>query len=761
MTKLLKNSKSAFAFVMAFAIIAVSLFTGIAINADAATSKTVIYYDGGAGVEPTEKDSDGNILIKTANHLRWLAEKGGADTAGKTYKVDDSIGTIVLQTSSNVTNAGGLDALKNLDANGVIEWFKPKTDGQYWDGNKGDNKKGVKWNVWQNAGAEFQGTLDGNGVTIYGMLTGEGISGLFEKANGATIKNLSIKSSYAYGYSGGLLVGRSLNDNTLTIENCSFENSIVYSSRSAGNDAYLTSGLIFGQIRRINMNNCFVANNIAKNTNDDANLGNTLNIGALENSTYTEKDSNGNDVVKQYNSVKNSVILGVTPYRATTKTTFGWAGVNADVFSNVYTDQNTTKIMWTNSADNPNYVVTYPENSIKHIDLEKFTTKDVTTLCDKLDWNATWVATAIGPQLRKFHTEFQLNTTGKTHYYACEECGLKTVDGEVNHNWKVDGDKHYCEVCKYECKHTDQTTPTAVPGDCVTAEGTMSTCKDCGAKLYVGDPSSTPAGHDLEWVAEIPATCEKTGVKGYWHCKTCDKNFAGTGTDKDTVKWAEMNTAVADPATELATPIISHDAHDHNNGDVVLIYSNETGHWYVCYMCDGKLVTEIADELAAEGAVVSHKFKNSVCEECGYVCENHKYELTGKVITAGDCSTDTKEELKCSICGAKSVKITTASHKIVKVAEVATTDKLEGTKAHYECEVCHEIYIDAEGKTKATKAELVIPKVLPAGYENVVLGNTDNSNKSPATSDSVAPIAFAVVAVIATGYVLVRKFVKA
>ena len=36
MTKLFKNSKSIFSFVLAFAVLAVSLFTGVAINADAA-----------------------------------------------------------------------------------------------------------------------------------------------------------------------------------------------------------------------------------------------------------------------------------------------------------------------------------------------------------------------------------------------------------------------------------------------------------------------------------------------------------------------------------------------------------------------------------------------------------------------------------------------------------------------------------------------------------------------------------------------------
>ena len=45
MTKLFKNSKSILSFVLAFAVLAVSLFTGVVINADAAATGT-IYWDG-------------------------------------------------------------------------------------------------------------------------------------------------------------------------------------------------------------------------------------------------------------------------------------------------------------------------------------------------------------------------------------------------------------------------------------------------------------------------------------------------------------------------------------------------------------------------------------------------------------------------------------------------------------------------------------------------------------------------------------------
>lgn len=118
-----------------------------------------------------------------------------------------------------------------------------------------------------------------------------------------------------------------------------------------------------------------------------------------------------------------------------------------------------------------------------------------------------------------------------------------------------------------------------------------------------------------------------------------------------------------------------------------------------------------------------------------------------------------------TICGKKTSKVTKpASHDIVKVDEVAATDKLEGTKAHYACSVCKEIYADAEGTTKITKAELVIPKTLPAGYENVVVGgsvNTDTGLKSPSTRDNTAFAVAAIAALSGVAFVIIRKARKA
>ena len=123
MTKLFKNTKCLLSCVLAFAVIAVSLFTGVVINADAACGENVIYYNGSAGTEPTQTDADGNILITNANELRWIVQNGEQADPTKTYKVKDGIDAIVLQKESSVNNIGGFATLKSATSALVKEWF--------------------------------------------------------------------------------------------------------------------------------------------------------------------------------------------------------------------------------------------------------------------------------------------------------------------------------------------------------------------------------------------------------------------------------------------------------------------------------------------------------------------------------------------------------------------------------------------------------------------------------------------------------------
>ena len=49
-------------------------------------------------------------------------------------------------------------------------------------------------------------------------------------------------------------------------------------------------------------------------------------------------------------------------------------------------------------------------------------------------------------------------------------------------------------------------------------------CKGCDTKLVSGNV--IPAGHVMNRVNAVPATCKDTGTAAHWHCSVCDKNFA-------------------------------------------------------------------------------------------------------------------------------------------------------------------------------------------------------------------------------------------
>ena len=220
---------------------------------------------------------------------------------------------------------------------------------------------------------------------------------------------------------------------------------------------------------------------------------------------------------------------------------------------------------------------------------------------------------------------------------------------------------------------------------------------------------------------------------------------------------------LADFATGLGTHIKDED------GDGVVVLYDENGHWFICSIDGGRIDSK--NNALADGKVEKHNFANAECLDCGYICEDHEMIATGKVIP-GSCTKNEETEYKCTKCGWKVKEVTKeAGHVINKINEVAPTDKMEGTKAHYKCEVCQEIYVDAEGKTAATKASLVIPKEIPTGYDNNVnpnsgsnngyMANPDTSTTSPVTGENVAPVVMTVALFVSAAFAFVVKTVKA
>ncbi len=763
MSKLFKNSKQILALVMAFAVLAVSLFAGgIIVSAEdteaACAGTRIEYWDGthsGGSFTKGEGTATNPYIIENAKQLNWVCTVSDAASDGKYYKVDPDIKAFILQPQTVVTALGGDEAFMNIAS-------AAETKALF----EGANASTLKNWLANGNSKVFAGIFDGSGVAIYGCYANDAIRGtqqcaLFPILDGVgvdvpdqgtssvptVIKNFSLKNSYfkgvrrvaaisstAWWNKGGAKVNGYTNAEYIEVANCFLvgqdlleKDGSIHTWNASSRNAEM--GIAFGSMDNdpVKLNNFSIYGNVTE-----------YRMYGTAGATYKVEDSlkfnrvwsgnRQNTDGTHYAEFHNSIVLGATATGMNSNTN------EVTYVSNVYSDVKTAM-----------KGVTVIENGFG---------PEGQAAMEALDWENDWFMGEYGPTLRAFHGAFSLTQTETTHYYACEECGLKSYGGELDHNWDAD---YKCTDCGWQCTHGSQTVGEFREGNCVTKDGYYTECHYCtwGSVEYVGD---APAGHELEWVDEILADCENTGRQGYWHCTVCGSNF--TADSEEAAKFADPETSIVDPDTTLMTPIAPHNATSREDGSI-LVFSDETGHWWICYTCEGRLSAVESKKYAEEGAVKKHKYEDAVCVDCGWECTEHNYEATGKLAVVGTCFVDEEAEYKCTICGdKKSVVTVVAGHKIEKVAEVPATDKLEGTKEHYKCTVCKEIYLDAEGTKEATAAELIIAKTLPAGYENVVIGdgnmNTDTSNKSPSTGDSVASV-LAVAALAGAALVFARK----
>ncbi|MDO4607631.1 MAG: hypothetical protein Q4B40_00380 [Clostridia bacterium] len=730
MTKLFKNGKQILGFVLVFAVLAVSLFTGAVVTASAANS--VLYWDGTYTV-PTDTNADGIYDIDSASDIAYLASKTESETydsKGKTYKVVDGVKAIVMQPES-------LAAIKDKTSAAEVKAF--------FDENAASAK------VWQVVGYNgkypFQGTFDGNGATVYGMYNDwdqytasadwrkdlyGGLFGLVD--NSAVIKNVAVKNSHFTTNTGfiGPIFANSASDGwnaitankgtgNVTVENCVSANNYIRIT-SGGHKA--NAGTLFGSSNQdyAKVNNCLVYGNDAKNTaftKPDTTVGLDLPLCNLKN----EIDKN---------DVTNVIALGTTPYH---QYDFGWAlfvqdtGGTGSVFKNVYTDQAIGDFMMYSGATEYNSFEAANMGGLVKVTDSGVKGEGAKTAAAALDWDTVWFAGANGPELRVFHN---ISTTiyaddAKQHYYKCLDDGCNVTSEKENHTYEKIGVDYICTVCTHKCLHdaAHGMVATESDGDCVTSAGSYVDCP-CGYAPYVPATGATPpVGHSLVHHDADCGHCQKNAKKEHWICETCGKIFL-----TDDI-WAKMDTAVDE--SDLVLDLGSHKPGIDTEGKIV-IYDDETGHWYICSVCDGKLDTD--SNVIPDDSAEAHDYDQGVCEVCGYECK-HDFEPTGKIAVVGDCNTDELSEEKCKICGLVGTTVTRkAGHEMKLIAQVDPTEKMEGTKAHYECELCKKVYTDKSAKTPAKTAELVIPKLVPENIDSLMATVKANNSGKPADTDS-------------------------
>ena len=391
---------------------------------------TVVADNGETGTE------DDPIIIDTAEEFVALTKGAINDTAGKYYKVADGISSFDLSKG-------------NLNYDGTLDENLAAITGS------GKNHAG--------AGPGFQGTFDGNGVTVYGAWSNHNdeyiakYAGLFTFTKGdVTIKNVNVKLSHFAAKSAvGGIVGYHKGDgtNTLTIENCSVTDTYLEIKEtgwghgvggiiglSENLDAFVdvhdtdgdgdTTEKIYINGKTI-IKNCFV------------NLDEKYFISLFE-STQTDNTLRGvhggiaGFVSSNALSVSDCIAIGITPYATTSCTTHNdvqHSGIEYH-FTNIYTDMPSGIVNIGGGYTNRNFadrVFTLTPAQMQGLSaLENM----------KLD-PSIWMVDDEGyPELRTAHknVSYVTNYDG-THSEMCE-CGFGGAKYECT---LIDGK---CTICK-------------------------------------------------------------------------------------------------------------------------------------------------------------------------------------------------------------------------------------------------------------------------------------------------------------------------
>lgn len=345
----------------------------------------------------TGKEDD-PIIISTAEELAYLIKNANKNMTVFT-EVDD--GESPLYKPKYFKIADGIDAIvlqKEIYADEIMALSSSDEVYDYFT----DTEK--TFFQWVGTGWEktmFGGHFDGNGATIYGMYfnSDKAINnGLFSTIDaGAVIENVIIKNSYmkstsenyntgtiaaaSSSTSYGLKIGGVIAVNNCAVINCYLRNSTSDYTRCGvllGNmqdTAYVENCLVCG-------NDAFYADEIAMPLVGSASTSVVSTVTAptkINPKLYFESDNNR---YLHYNMIRNSIVLGTTPYNAVC---YALRKNDAECFENVFTDAPTGTVKFGNSS-----TVTYSDEQIMHIECKDIIGRDALKIMPQLAWGSEW-----------------------------------------------------------------------------------------------------------------------------------------------------------------------------------------------------------------------------------------------------------------------------------------------------------------------------------------------------------------------------------
>ncbi len=459
---LLKCGKSILTIILAFSVLAVSLFTGaFVVSAGTVTS----VWDGSSDTEFAVADETAEAgtatnpyIISTAAELHGMVASGGN---GKYYKVADGIDKFVLNAVDGMSKEDAVAYFTN-SANTPNKWYHYST----WPEAPTDYNKQA-----------FSGHFDGNGATIVGLYgKGDYHAHLgfipYVKDQNVTVENVKFENAYIYSddtrgeFGSAVVIGNYYTNTakTIKVSNVSVLNSTVKDHNAAVimGYSYVTANVA----PRCEISNIITANNtITCNANSADRHGVVFGFYSFW---------NGNTVTKLSN-----MILADSVQFASNAAALGDSGTYPYVlFENVYT-------VGAKPADYAYAGVNFGVNANNLKGAAAITTANA------LGWGSDFVAVTNSiPDLAVFHNIKCVAVGEQGHFYKCTDEGCAVIPMDtVAHNFV----NITCEDCGYTRGDGTTTLIDSADTDSFKADdwSTVADESAIGGSYLVGTPGDT------------------------------------------------------------------------------------------------------------------------------------------------------------------------------------------------------------------------------------------------------------------------------
>ncbi len=287
----------------------------------------------------------------------------------------------------------------------------------------------------------------------------------------------------------------------------------------------------------------------------------------------------------------------------------------------------------------------------------------------------------------------------------CKTCGLPYGD--------IDPNNHVNRETRGAVEAT--ITNTGYSGDIF--------CKDCGVLIETGhetdklcrhtDPNSgVLIHHDAVEATCTDCTNKHEGNIEYWECTECGKYWSDSALSKEIAK-ADTVTALQQHYVSIHNNKVANTALKKQNWDV-------NSHWDECKFCGTKYVETVNAHSIVEKTHTC--CSGDTCLTCGYDdgqrdSDNHdggteirnaKEPVGGNAGYTGDTH--------CMGCGEKLATgheyyapCEGGCKNLIKIPAKEKTCTENGVKAYYECEKCHNYYLNANDTVPATDDSIVDP----------------------------------------------------